>query len=209
MEEKNIHKGNKIKDGFRTAGQRYHNQLLSCVDGRGKNGTYFRNSSYLAGGGGWLIQLKHFLKLWLIYGQVYMTMEGIWRGWTHISMLVVGGLCGVIVGLLNQIPTKLKIWQQCVIGTTAILFLEFVSGCILNLWLHLGIWDYNNVGVCVYGHYVPLNFYGQICIPYAVLWCFIVCPFAIWYDDRERHRLFGEGKPYPILENFIEFWQGK
>ncbi len=37
-------------------------------------------------------------------GFLYMVLEGIWRGWTNISMLVVGGLCGFLIGKLNEHP---------------------------------------------------------------------------------------------------------
>ena len=49
----------------------------------------------------------------------------------------------------------------CAIGITVI---EFVLGCIFNIWLQLNIWDYS---------YIPLNFMGQICELYSTIWIFI------------------------------------
>lgn len=89
-----------------------------------------------------VINLKRIFCLFIIMGAAYLVLEGIWRGWTNIAMLPVGGLCGVLIGLLNEYKQfyKLKIWQQCLTGTAIILSIEFLSGCILNLWLGLHIW---------------------------------------------------------------------
>lgn len=134
------------------------------------------------------------LLLIFVMGALYMVLEGLWRGWTHISMLVVGGLSAFLIGRLNQHPKfyDKKMWQECLIGTFIILVLEFTSGCILNLWLHLDIWDYSNE---------PFNVCGQICLPYAFLW-FLLVPTAIYVDDYLRYKLFQEKKPIGILKNY-------
>ena len=62
---------------------------------------------------------------------------------------------------------------------------EFLAGCILNLWLKLGVWDYSNL---------PFNILGQICIPFTLLW-YIISPVAIILDDYLRYWFFGEEKP--------------
>jgi uncharacterized membrane protein YedE/YeeE len=68
-------------------------------------------------------------------GALYMVLEGLWLGWTHISMLVVGGLSAFLIGRLNEHPAfyDSKMWQECLIGTVIILVLEFISGMILNV----------------------------------------------------------------------------
>ncbi|NMM64682.1 hypothetical protein HBE96_18915 [Clostridium sp. P21] len=134
------------------------------------------------------------LILIFVMGALYMVLEGLWRGWTHISMLVVGGLCAFLIGRLNEYPKfyDRKMWQQCVIGTLIILILEFTSGMILNVWLGLDIWDYSNE----WG-----NVYGQICVPYALIW-FLLVPPAIYIDDYLRYWLFGEKKPQGLLKNY-------
>lgn len=144
--------------------------------------------------------VKH-IYLGFIMGMVYFTMEGFWRGWTNIAMLFIGGICGVLVGLLNEQPGyyKLKIWQQCLIGTIIILGVEFISGLVLNVWLGLHIWDYSDT----WG-----NILGQVCLPYAALW-FILTPFAIWLDDLLRAKLYLEGQTYSIGEIFVELVSGK
>lgn len=142
--------------------------------------------------------LKKDIILFFIMGALYMVLEGLWRGWTNISMLVVGGLCAFLIGRLNEHPTfcNCKMWQECAIGTAIVLIIEFTSGMILNVWLKLNIWDYSNT----WG-----NFYGQICIPYAVLWFFLV-PLAVYGDDYLRYKIFGQKKPVGLLKNYKDLF---
>lgn len=78
------------------------------------------------------------------------------------------------------------IWLQAIIGSCIVTTGEFVSGCILNLWLGLGIWDYSNM---------PFNILGQICLPFSLLWV-VLSACAIVIDDYERYWFFEEEKPY-------------
>lgn len=145
--------------------------------------------------------IKETLVLWILMGMIYLTMEAVWRGWTHISMLAVGGLCGIAVGGLNQLPPfyKLPVWVQSLIGTVITLAIEFVSGCILNIGLGLDIWDYSGK----FG-----NVLGQICLPFALIW-FSLMPFAIWLEDTLRWRLWKEGESYTLGSIYIELLEGK
>lgn len=134
-------------------------------------------------------------------GDIYMVLEGLWRGWTNISMLVVGGLCAFLIGKLNEHPTfyNRKMIVQCFLGTFITLFVEFISGMILNVWLKFHIWDYNNT----WG-----NICGQICLPYTLLW-FILMPLCIFTDDYLRYKLFHEEKPSGLLEYYKNSFTGK
>lgn len=129
---------------------------------------------------------------WLI-GMVYFTLEGLWRGWTNITMLFIGGICGAAIGLLNQ-HSDLRIWQQTIMGTVIALIIELISGLVFNRLLGLDLWDYSDQ----WG-----NIYGQICPVYAALWL-LICLFAIWVDDFIRWRFYNEGRYYPPWENYVE-----
>ena len=63
---------------------------------------------------------------------------------------------------------------------------EFAAGCVLNLWLGLGVWDYTDM---------PFNLMGQICLPFSAVWI-VVSAAAILLDDWLRWRLYGEDKPH-------------
>ncbi|WP_373419509.1 putative ABC transporter permease [Sporanaerobacter sp. PP17-6a] len=103
-------------------------------------------------------------------------------------MFILGGLCFVSVGLINEYYFKLKkslLIQQsvsCLVITT----LELIFGLILNVRLRLNVWDYSNL---------KFNLMGQICLEYSVLWFFLSLPAIIFYDYL-RHWLFGEEKPH-------------
>ncbi|GHU36660.1 hypothetical protein FACS1894105_07380 [Clostridia bacterium] len=133
-----------------------------------------------------MVNVLRAVTLWLWGGFVYYAIEMIWRGYSHPSMFVVGGFCFLILGALNNfLPWELGFVQQSAIGAAIVTIAELVCGLILNSWLGLGIWDYSDM---------PLNFLGQICLPYSLLWA-IVSAFAIWLDDFLRWKLFGEMKP--------------
>lgn len=84
--------------------------------------------------------MKRILTLWGLLGAAYVALEVLFRGYSHPSMLIVGGLCGVLVGAINQRPGffRAPVIVQAVIGALIVLAVEFVSGCVLNLWLGLG-----------------------------------------------------------------------
>lgn len=106
---------------------------------------------------------------------------------THWAMFFVGGLAFVLVGGINEwIPWEMSFIKQMSIGTAMILMTEFVSGCVLNLWLKLGIWDYSDKF---------MNLFGQICPQFALAW-FVLAGVAIVLDDYLRYWMFGEEKPH-------------
>ena len=132
-----------------------------------------------------------YLLLFFIGGTIYIIIELIWR-WllhsspTHWSMFILGGLSFLLIGEINEyLSWDTLFYIQCLIGTTIVLILEFIFGCILNLWLKLNVWDYSNQ---------PLNLLGQICVPFAFLW-YLLTAVAIVIDDYIRYWLFNEEKP--------------
>ncbi|MCL2593423.1 MAG: putative ABC transporter permease [Defluviitaleaceae bacterium] len=129
--------------------------------------------------------LKH-ISLWLWGGFIYYLIEIVYRGHSHPSMFIVGGLCFVIIGMINNyFPWHLGLVQQALIGTTIITFLELITGLIVNVWLGLSVWDYSNL---------PLNFMGQISLVSSLLWVPLAI-FAIFLDDWLRYKLFKEEWP--------------
>lgn len=132
------------------------------------------------------------LILFLIGGAVYTTIEIIWRLLrchhpTHWSMFLLGGLCFLFIGAINEfLSWDTPLILQVLIGTAFVTIAEFGFGCVLNLWLRLDIWDYSNV---------PLNLFGQICLPFVIAWTALVL-VAIVLDDYLRYWLFNEEKPH-------------
>lgn len=130
--------------------------------------------------------LIKYVVLFLFGGVVYYLIEILWRGYSHWTMIILGGLCFVAVGLINNVLSwNMVIELQALIGAVLITSLEFVVGLIVNVELGWGIWDYSNV---------PFNFLGQICLPFSLLW-YILSIIIIFTDDYIRYVFFNEKKP--------------
>lgn len=126
-----------------------------------------------------------YICLFLVGGLCYYMIEIAARGFSHWTMIVVGGICFILVGLLNEHTKKMAITKQMVISCIIITIVEFFSGCIINLWFHLNIWDYSDE---------PFNILGQICLSHTIYW-FLLSFIAILVDDYIRYWIFGEEKP--------------
>lgn len=134
-----------------------------------------------------MIKLRKYGVLALIGGIIYGALELICRGYTHWTMVILGGICFVVVGLLNEIiPWEMPLAVQMLCGCMIITALEFGCGCIVNIWLGWAVWDYSDE----WG-----NLLGQICPLYSVLWYFVSLP-AILIDDWLRYWLFFEDRPH-------------
>lgn len=109
-----------------------------------------------------------------------------------MSMFIVGGICFVLIGLINEyLSFDTPLWKQQLIAAVIVTLIEFFSGLILNVWLHMNIWDYSSL---------PFNLLGQICLEYSLMWILLSLP-AILLDDWLRWWLFGEEKPhYKIVQ---------
>lgn len=119
-------------------------------------------------------------------GLLYNLVELFYRGWTHWTMFFLGGLCFVCLGAINEVISwDMPLWQQVLIGAGIITVLEFVTGCIINLYLGLGVWDYSQM---------PGNILGQVCPQFFGLWL-LVALAGIILDDCLRY-WFGEEQPH-------------
>ena len=124
--------------------------------------------------------------LFICYGSLYVIIELIYRQYSHWTMFLLGGLCGVLIGLLNELlPWEMRLYKQVLIGDILVVSLEFITGCVVNIWLGWNVWDYSSL---------PFNLYGQICLPFALLWMPLVL-VTIILDDYLRYWWFGEEKP--------------
>lgn len=135
--------------------------------------------------------MRKYLVLMATGGLLYVVLELIWRGRSHWTMFLLGGICFVALGLINEIlPWSMALWKQILIGTGIITVLEFLTGCAVNLWLGWNVWNYNGL---------PGNILGQICPQYCLLWL-PVSLAGIVLDDWLRYWWWGEEKPkYKII----------
>lgn len=122
--------------------------------------------------------LKEFI-IFIIFGLMYVTIELLYRGHTHYSMFIVGGICGVLIGLINDNTPDMPLLPQCVLGTVIITVIELLTGLFLNVYLGLNVWDYSNQ---------PFNFMGQICPQFCIIWC-ILSILVIRIDDWLKEKV--------------------
>jgi uncharacterized membrane protein len=128
-----------------------------------------------------------YIFLFLSGGFAYGCVEVLFRGHSHISMLIAGGICFILIGLLNQIFTwNMALISQMAISAVIITVVELITGIIVNVWLGLKVWDYSSM---------PYNFRGQICLLFTNIWFFLYL-FAILLDDYLRYFMLKEEKPH-------------
>lgn len=129
---------------------------------------------------------RKYIALGITGGLLYVLIETAWRGYSHWTMFVLGGLCFLALGLINEVLSwDTPLWQQVLIGACIVTVLEFLTGCIVNLWLGWDVWDYSGM---------PGNIMGQICPQYFILWLPISLA-GIILDDWLRYCWWGEERP--------------
>lgn len=136
--------------------------------------------------------LFKYLTLFLIYGSIYYLIESIYKHqWSDWRMAVLGGVCAILIGLINNLFTyDTSLILQCFVGMMIILLGECITGYIYNIEQGLAIWDYSSLPFSYVG--------GQINLFFAIAW-FFLSGVAIFLDDYLRYKLFGEERPHYTL----------
>ena len=118
--------------------------------------------------------LNKYLFLLDVVGLLYILIELAWRGWSHWTMFILGGICFIYLGLINEVlPWSMPLWQQILIGAAGITVLEFCTGGIVNLWVGRG------------GRGAQRKLFS---LPVSLA--------GIVLDDWIRYRKFGEERPH-------------
>ena len=97
------------------------------------------------------------LAFFALGGSVYVGLELLWRGRSHISMYGAGGLSFLLLGKLGE--KKLPLPLRAAAGAGVITAVELGTGLIVNR--DYRVWDYRRRRG---------NFLGQICLEYCALW---------------------------------------
>lgn len=112
-----------------------------------------------------LRRLRDYSAVWLVGSAGYSLLEILWRGFTHWTMAVTGGLCFFLLYRLNLRRPREGVLRKCLRGTFAVTAVEFLVGCVVNRLLKWQVWDYS-------GRFG--NLLGQVCPLYTGLW-FLLC----------------------------------
>ena len=102
----------------------------------------------------YLKNVSEYLVLWAVGGCIDYGIEVLFRGFSHTSMFILGGLCmqfftwqGRLTNWQDTLPRQIT---RC---TIFVVSMEFITGIVVNKWYHLAVWDYSDM---------PLQLWGQI-----------------------------------------------
>lgn len=130
--------------------------------------------------------------LWFFGGTLYFLLEVAYKtatgsperiSWTMLVLAVI--LCIPVERCGYQLPWETPLWLQALCCAVLVTLVEFIAGCVLNLWIGLDIWDYSDI---------PFNLLGQICFPFSVVWL-VLCFLFIVVFDWMRYAVIGGDKP--------------
>ena len=125
--------------------------------------------------------------LWLVGGTLYYTIEVLFRGFSHWTMFVLGGICMMFFAFQGFDE---PLWKQVTRSVIFVTSCEFITGLIVNKYLGWNVWDYSSM---------PFHVFGQICLPFTLLFTFL-CVGGIWISGTLLHYVFNEKKPsYRLL----------
>ncbi len=99
------------------------------------------------------------LLLFCAGGAGYVGLELLWRGRSHGSMFLAGGSCFVLLGKLRGEVRRYAVPVRAAACSALITAVELATGLVFNR--DFRVWDYRDL---------PLNFCGQICLPFSLLW---------------------------------------
>lgn len=128
---------------------------------------------------GGLMQRSVFgISSFLFGGFLYGLVEILFRGYTHVSMFVLGGICFVCIGWIRRAFCRAPLAKRMLLCSGMITVLEFLCGLLVNVALGLSVWDYSAM---------PMNLLGQVCPSYSAAWCLLSVPAMGLDAVLQRH----------------------
>jgi len=121
------------------------------------------------------MEIRNQALLFSIGGAGYVGLELLWRGRSDASMFLAGGACFLLLGGLNRVRPRLPLFARSVVGAGIITGVELLAGMLANQ--DYRVWDYRGM---------PLNFHGQICLPFSLLWIPVSMGALLLYDRLEK-----------------------
>ena len=108
-------------------------------------------------------------------GGSYMALEFLWRGRSHGSMFLLGGLCFLLIGQLGKLLKNIPLAVQLLLFAAMITFLELLTGLLVNG--NYSVWDYRRAAY---------QYRGQICLEFSLLWIPVSLLAKGLYQKAER-----------------------
>lgn len=114
------------------------------------------------------------LSVFAVGGMLYCASELLYRRRTHPSMFAAGGLALLTADRVRRVRCRGGAVVRVSLCTGAFTFIELCIGLLINRRGRTRVWDYSRM---------PLNYKGQICLPFTLLWAalsgpaMVVCTF--------------------------------
>ena len=90
-------------------------------------------------------------------------------------MFLAGGSSFLLLGALHRKGERLPMWAQAFAGAGIKTRVELLAGLLSNG--DYSVWDYRHM---------PLNYRGQICLPFTLLWMPVSLGAMVLYDVLEQ-----------------------
>ena len=113
--------------------------------------------------------------LFYLGGGSYMALEFLWRGRSHGSMFLLGGLCFLLIGELGKLLKNVPLAVQLLLFSAMITFLELLTGLVVNG--NYSVWDYRRNAY---------HYRGQICLEFSLLWIPVSLMARELYQKAEK-----------------------
>ena len=98
----------------------------------------------------------------------YGIIELIWRGHTHWTMLIAGGICFVLFSAIAEKFREKPLIYKVSLSALGVTAVELVFGVVFNIIFKMDVWDYSKM---------PFNLLGQICPLFTLAWAAIALVF--------------------------------
>ena len=108
-----------------------------------------------------IVDLKRYAVFFILGGVGYGIIEFFWRGYTHWSMMIAGGMAFISFSLIADKLSEVPLILKAMLGAACVTVIEFVFGVVFNIALGMEVWDYGSESY---------NLMGQICPRFTALW---------------------------------------
>lgn len=108
-----------------------------------------------------MLKIKKDALFFVIGGVGYGIIELLWRGRTHWTMVLAGGISFFAFSKISEKFKERSLLFKAALAALTVTAVEFVFGIIFNVILKMHVWDYSGV---------PFNLFGQICLKFSFAW---------------------------------------
>lgn len=129
-------------------------------------------------------------KTFLLGALGYGLIEILFRGRTHPSMLVTGGIC--LCAMKKICRFRQGVIRNALKCAAFITVTEFLVGVLVNGVLGMNVWDYSKE---------KGNILGQICPRFSAAWFLLSLPVALYFRGKSKRTSLSESAPLNIINS--------